>query len=251
MPELNKANRQTCDVDIRILKTMAPFLFFDTANTTTAGLSSDSVYAMAKGSRKIAFQNPIQGTMSIEAQVYPFKLFALLSDGTIETSAAYAEKKTVKCATAGELSLTVPTGAEIKTGTVFAYPAGSFGDEDAAINGTYASGKFTATTASDIAVDSEYDIGYIVTRSTGVKRVTFNNKKLPKDYYITMQTLDKDEEGEYVPFVMTAYKATIQRSFDLSFSSEGDPASVTLNFDLMEDKDGNVLDIIELPDDSE
>ena len=27
MPELNKANRQVCDVDIRVLKTMAPFLF--------------------------------------------------------------------------------------------------------------------------------------------------------------------------------------------------------------------------------
>jgi hypothetical protein len=49
---------------------------------------------------------------------------------------------------------------------------------------------------------------------------------------------------------MTAYKASIQRSFDLSFSSEGDPASVTLTFDLMEDKDGNVMDIIELEDET-
>ena len=251
MPDLNKANRQVCDVDIRILKTMAPFLNFDTANTTTAGLSSDSVYAMSKGSRKIAFQNPIQGTMSIEAQVYPFKMFALLSDGVIETSAAYADIKTVTCETAGELPLTVASGDEIKAGTVFAYPAGSFGDESAAIAGTFASNKFTATTASDIAVGSKYEVGYIVTRNSGVKKVTFNNKKLPKDYYITMKTLDKDEDGVLTPFVMTAYKATIQRSFDLSFSSEGDPASVTLNFDLMEDKEGNVLDIIELTDDAE
>ncbi len=72
MPELNKANRQVCDVDIRVLSTMAPFLYFDTANTTTTGLTADSVYAMAKGTRKIAFQNPLEGTMTIEAQVYPF-----------------------------------------------------------------------------------------------------------------------------------------------------------------------------------
>jgi hypothetical protein len=65
MPELNKANRAVCDVDIRILKDKVPFLKFDTANTTTAGLSGDTVYAMAKGSRKIAFANPIEGTMSI------------------------------------------------------------------------------------------------------------------------------------------------------------------------------------------
>lgn len=298
MPELNKANRQVCDVDIRILKTMAPFLKFDTANTTTAGLTGDSVYAMAKGSRRIAFANPLEGTMTIEAQVYPFKFFSLLSDGVIETSAAYADTQIVTCTKAGELALTVDAGKEIKAGTVFVYPEGQFGDEDAVIVGTFATedayvvadtyvsgttyytessgtyteatgiasftagttyytkvvggaGKFTATTAGDIAVDSKYEVGYIVTRTTGVKRISFNNKKLPKDYFITMKTVDKDEEGLLTPFIMTSYKASIQRSFELSFSSEGDPANVTLTFDLMEDKDGNIFDMVELTDDAE
>lgn len=252
MPELNKANRQVCDVDIRVLKTMAPFLKFDTANTTTAGLSGDSVYAMAKGSRKIAFANPLEGTMTIEAQVYPFKFFSLLSDGVIETTAAYADSQVVKCETEGELSITVENG-EIKAGTVFVYPKGQFGDETAAIAGTFTSGKFTETAASDkkIKAEAEYEVGYIVTRTSGVKKISFNNKKLPKDYYITQKTVDKDEEGLLTPFVMTAYKASIQRNFELSFSSEGDPASVTLTFDLMEDKDGNIFDMIELTDDAE
>ena len=66
-----------------------------------------------------------------------------------------------------------------------------------------------------------------------------------------MSTVDKDENGLLTPFKITAYKATIQRNFELSFSSEGDPASVTATFDLMEDKDGNVLDFIELSEDAE
>ena len=251
MPELNRANRQVCDVDIRILKTMAPFLKFDTANTTTAGLTGDSVYAMAKGSRRIAFANPLEGTMTIEAQVYPFKFFSLLSDGVIETTGAYADTQVVTCKTGGELDLTVDDGKEIKAGTVFVYPEGQFGDEDAVITGTFAENKFTATTTEQIAADSKYEVGFIVTRSTGVKRISFNNKKLPRDYFITMKTLDKDEEGLLTPFLMTAYKASIQRSFELSFSSEGDPASVSLTFDLMEDKDGNILDMVELTDDAE
>lgn len=249
MPELNKANRQVCDVDIRILKTMAPFLNFDTANTTTAGLSGDSVYAMAKGSRRIAFANPLEGTMSIEAQVYPFKFFALLSDGTIETSAAYADKQIVTCATAGSLNLEAKNGT-IQAGTVFVYPEGEFGEESALIEGTFANGKFTATSTDKIASGKKYAVGYIVNRS-GVKKISFNNKNLPKDYYITMKTVDKDEEGMLTPFVMTAYKASIQRNFELSFSSEGDPASVTLSFDLMEDKDGNIFDMVELTEDAE
>lgn len=249
MPELNKANRQVCDVDIRNLKTKAPFLKFDTANTTTAGLSGDSVYAMAKGSRRIAFANPLEGTMTIEAQVYPFKFFSLLSDGVVESSAVYAESKTITAVAGGTLALGVTEGT-VQTGSVFVYPAGQFGDEAAMIEGTYDSGTFTATNAAAIAENETYEVGYIISRTSGVKRITFNNNRLPKDYFITMKTVDKDEDGILTPFVMTAYKASIQRNFELSFSSEGDPASVTLTFDLMEDKDGNIFDMVELVDDA-
>ena len=238
MPDINKANRQVCDVDIRILKTMAPFLFFDTANTTTAGLSGDSVYAMKKGIRAIAFHNPIEGTMTIEAQVMPFKAYSLFSDGVIDNTAAYAVKKTIKCTTAGKLTI-----ENAKAGTVFVYAAGEFGNT--AIAGTYASNEFTATDESAIAVDTNYEVGYIVEKTENVKKVSFNNKKVPKDYYITMSTLDKGEDDSLTPFIITAYKASIQRDFELSFSSEGDPASVTITFDLLEDKDGNVMDMIE------
>lgn len=250
MPELNKANREVCDVDIRILKGKVPFLFFDTANTTTAGLTGDSVFAMAKGSKRIGFQNPIEGTMTVEAQVYPFKFFSLLSDGVIESDAVYATTQTITCATEGELDIAVTSG-DIQAGTVFVYPADKFGDESAAIEGTYTSGKFTETgTEKKILQDSEYKVGYIISRTDGVQRISFSNKRLPKDYFITMSTLDKDEEGMYTPFLITAYKATIQRDFELSFSSEGDPASVTLNFDLLEDKDGNIMDMVELTADA-
>lgn len=255
MPELNKANRQVCDVDIRILKTMMPFLNFETANTTTAGVSSDSVYAMAKGSRKIAFANPLQGTMTIEAQVYPFKLFALLSDGVIDSTAAFATTKVVAAETVSDkavLKITKGENETINAGTVFAYPVDAFGDESARIDGSFADGVFTPTDEdkTKLVAGTEYKVGYVVTR-TGVKKISFNNKNLPKDYYITMKTVDKDEEGMLTPFIMTAYKASIQRNFELSFSSEGDPASVTLTFDLMEDKDGNVLDMVELTDDAQ
>ena len=248
MPDINKANRAVCDVDIRILKDKVPYLFFDTANTTTAGLTSDNVYAMAKGSRKIAFQNPLEATMSITAQVYPFKLLSLMSDGVIESSAVYAEHATVRCATAGELTIDVPTDGTVQAGTVFVFADGDFGG--AAIEGTFAANKFTATTASNIAVGSDYEVAYMISRTSGVKKIVFNNKRMPKDYYITMKTVDKDEDGLLTPFVMTAYKATIQRNFELSFSSEGEPSDITLSFDLNEDKDGNVLDMIELTADA-
>lgn len=250
MAELNKANRQTCDVDIRVAKTKAPFLDFKTANTTTAGLTADTTFAMAKGSKKIAFPNPLDGTMSIEAQVYPFKFFALLSDGVIETTAAYADKQTVTASEAGTLNLTIPSGGTIEAGTVFVYPEDEFGNEAELIEGTFATDTFTASTSGDIQSGASYTVGYIINR-TGVKKISINNKKLPKDYYITQKTIDKDEDDNWTPFLMTAYRAAIKRDFNLSFSSEGDPATVTLNFDLLEDKDGNVFDMVELTEDAE
>ena len=243
MPELNKANRQVCDVDIRVLKTLAPFLFLDTANTTTAGLTGDAVYARAKGLRAIAFHNPLEGTMTVEAQVLPFRVYALFSDGTIESKGVQAVHKTI-VATDSTISIEETSGT-VRAGTVFVYPAGSFGDESAAIAGTFAGGTFTPTETSAITKDAEYEVGYIVDRTTGVKKVSFNNKKVPKDYFITMNTVEKDEEGTLTPYIITAYKAAIERNLELSFSSEGDPASLTITFNLLADKDGNVMDIME------
>lgn len=238
MPDINKANRQVCDVDIRFLSNMAPFLFFDTANSTTVGLTGDSVYAMKKGTRAIAFHNPIEGTMTIEAQVLPFKAYSLFSDNVVDTTAAYAVKKTIACTTGGKLTI---TGA--KAGTVFVFAVGEFGNTP--IGGTYADGTFTATTTGDLVAGTNYEVGYVVEKTANVKKVSFNTQKVPRDCYITMSTLDKGEDGVLTPFIITAYKATIQRSFELAFSSEGDPATVTITFDLLEDKDGNVLDIVE------
>lgn len=233
MANAYKANRQVCDVDIRVLKTLAPFLDFEYANVTTVNLSSDSVYAMGKGARKVPFQNPIEGTMTIEAQVIPFKFYALMADGKIYSDAAYADKVAVTATQAGAVSFQLESGSVV-TGSVFVYPKGDFGDETKAIAGTFAtSGEgtvtntFTATTAADIAADSEYVVAFIHQRDD-VKRVSFNTKALPTDYRITYKTLDKDEEGEYTGFIVTAYKAAIQRNLELSFSSEGDPTTTTL-----------------------
>ena len=250
MADTKRANRQVCDVDIYILKTMAPYLYFDTANTTSTSISADSVYAMAKGTRRIAFQNPMEGTLTIEAQVYPFKFFALLSEGSIETDAAYAVHEEIVADEEGSITLPTVNNGEIITGTVYVYPKGSYGEETAAIEGTFATGKFTATDVSEIVKDTAYEVAYMVNR-TDVKKISFTNKKIPKDYYITMRTLDKDENGVLTPFLITYYKATIQRNFELSFSSEGDPASVTLTFDTLEDKEGRIIDMVELPDDAE
>ena len=232
MPNINKANRQVCDVDIRSLD-RKPVLFFETANTTTQALTGESVYATAKGVKRIAFANPIEGTITIEAQVYPFELYSLISGGVIETADA-------------DGSLKVPANA--MAGSVFVYKNGEFAGTE--IAGTFADGTFTATVEGDIKTGEEYEVGYVATKTSGVKRIAINNSKLPKAYYITMDTEEKDEIEVLSPYKMIFYKAQPQRNFSLSQSSAGDPASITMTFDLLEDKDGNFAEIVEISDEA-
>lgn len=244
MADLNRANRECCDVFINDYVTKKLWLYSDFANTTTAGISSDNVYAYKKGSKSIAFSNPLEGTMSLEFQVHPFKVFALLSDGTLISNAIYPVKKTITCVTEGELDIE----DTVQSGTVFVFPLNEAGGTE--IQGTVVTSesgtKFTATTTGDVAKDESYDVCYYVVKETGVNRISFNNKKIPKAFDITMKTLDKNEQDELVPFLMRAYKATPQRKMDISWSSTGDPASITITFDLADDCDGNFLDMIEI-----
>jgi len=240
--DINRANRQCADLDIREYGTNEPFLYADFCNTTTTGFSGDTVYAMKKGNRAIAFQNPIQGTMEITFQVHPFKIYSLLSDGTIETNAVIPVREVVKATEDGKLT----TKDTPVPGTVFVYNNGDIGG--VAIKGTFANKTFTATNPEDIVADKEYVVCYLFEKTTGVKRVAFNDKKIPKYYRITMETLDKNERGKWVPCLITAYKATPQRNLNLSLSSEGDPATITITFDCMVDENNNVLDIVEIED---
>ena len=178
--------------------------------------------------------------MTIEAQVYPFELYSLMTDGIIESEASYPVRETIKCTTAGEI--TIPAGAV--AGTVFVFASGDFAGKE--ITGTFADGKFTATQASDIAINTEYEVGYIVSKSEKVKKISFNNTKLPKAYYVTMNTVEKDENEVLTPYKIIAYKAQPQRNFELSQSSEGDPSALSMTFDLLETKDGKFVDMVEI-----
>lgn len=239
--DLNMANRQCCDLDIRDYKTKAPWMFADFCNTTTANISADAVYANKKGAKCIKFDNPLEGTITMEFQVSPFRIYAMLSDGEIETSAVIARRESLTGEAGGVLNLTkTPV-----VGSVFAIDPIT----GKTIEGTVADKKFTAKTTSDIVADTTYEVAYLEEKTSGVKKVSFNNKKVPKDFFIQMVTNNRDENGDEVAMRLTAYKASPQRNFEISFASDGDPSSVTLTCDLMTDRDGNVLDMVEILED--
>lgn len=240
MGDINMANRQCCDLDIRDYKTKKPWMFADFCNTTTMGFSSDPVYANKKGQKCIKFDNPLDGTIAMTFQVHPFKIYAMLSDGEIETSGILAQKEVVQGGESGKLTV---EGTPV-AGTVFVYKEDDFGGTE--IKGSFSEKTFTATSTEDIKTNEKYVVGYLEKKETGIKKVSFNNKKIPKYFYVQMSTLDKNEEGELVPMRITCYKGSPQRKLDLSFASDGDPAEITITLDALVDENGDVLDMIEV-----
>ena len=236
--DLNMANRQCCDVHILDYATMKPWTLVDFCNTTTAGFSADAVYANKKGAKDIKFDNPLEGTMKLNFQVHPFQIYALYSDGEIETSALIARRENVAGKAEGKLTLTNTP----KAGTVYAVDP----DTGKIIEGTVSEKEFTATTTSEIKEGTTYEVSYLEEKTAGVKKISFNNKKTPKDFFIQMETVDKDEKGNLVPVRITAYKASPNRTLDLSFSSDGDPAEIEIELSVLQNEDGDVMDIIEI-----
>ena len=239
IPEFNKANRRVCDVHIDALKTGKPFLYLNTANVTTQNISSDSVHALSRGQKAISWQESANGTMTIEAQVLPFKIFAMMSDGVVYNNAVFPKHEVIMAETAGKLTLS----NEPKDGVVFVFKRYDFGG--VRIDGTVSGAEFTANNTNSISVGKRYEVGYYVAKTSGVNRVSFGEKFKVQDYTITMSTLEKDEGGFITPYYMRAYKAVPQRNFELSQSSTGDPATITITFDILRDKRGNYFDIIE------
>ena len=233
-----KANREVCDVQILDYATNELFMEYEFANTTSLNLTSDSVYAMAKGARKIAFNNPLEGEFSITAQVVPFKMYSLYSDHKIDTTGDCYVKKNITCTEAGKLS--IPSAI---AGTVFVTKDGE------KIEGTYADGDFTATDPTKIEMNSEYAVNYMETRTSGVQKIVLNSKRTPKAVKIILQTNDKDEYDNLIPLQITIMKATLRRNLELSFSSEGDPQEITMTFDILEKDADNFVEIIALEDD--
>lgn len=237
----NKANRQCADVDIRDYVTGAPFLFFNTANVVGLDIAGGETYAKAKGRNRIGFSDPMDNSFRIEAQILPIEAYALIADGTIKTDALIAAKKTVKASEAGKLTL-ADVKDTIKAGSVFVYEAGQYGGT--AIEGVSFADK--TISAEGIKANTEYEVAYIIEKASGVKRVALRDDVNTKAYTCTMLTNDKDESDNVTVKQIRVYKAKPKRELSLQFSSEGEPASITINFGVLEDKDGNNIDIVEI-----
>lgn len=240
----NMANRMCCDLDIRDYYTKVPIMKVDFCNTTTYNFTSDTIFAKRNGANYIRFDSPIEGNIDITFQVHPFQVYSLLNGGEVLTDAIIAHHENVIAEENGKLTL---KHSPIM-GSVFVYTDSDFTGEE--IKGSVADTTFTAITSSDIKKGKTYAIGYLEQVNQGVKRISFHNRNYSSVFFIQMITMNKTEDGEDSALRLTAYKCCPKRELEITFSSNDSPAEITMSFECFQDDDENVMDIVELEDES-
>ena len=90
----NFANREVADLMLMDYSTKKMFLNVDWANVTSTSFEGDRVFATGgQGApNRVQFDGSRTGTLTIEAQVYPVKVFQMLSGNDLGTEANFLKR---------------------------------------------------------------------------------------------------------------------------------------------------------------
>lgn len=232
----NMANREVMNLILLDYKTKVPYLNIDFANVSTTNFTANRVYA--KGGwgapNRVGFDGERTGTLQIDTQIMPVKLFALLSGKEIAKMATVLKREELTAAEGG-----ITLSEEPKEGTIQVFAAGD--DCGTPIDGASASGK--KVTAEGIEDGSNYIAYYFTEKASGVQSVRFDASTFPKAFEIHGEMPFKTEDEEDVMCDLTYFKAQPQTTFNLAFQNTGDPTTVSIIFDCYANQDGDIYDM--------
>lgn len=232
----NMANREVMNLVLLDYKTKVPYMKIDFANVSTTNFTANRVYA--KGGwgapNRVGFDGERTGTLQIDTQIMPAKLFALLSGKDIAKTAKVMKREELAAGADG-----LELAEEPKTGTVQVFAASD--DCGTPIDGVTATGK--KVTATGITENQNYIVYYYLDKTTGVQSIKFDADTFPKAFEIRGEMPFKTEDEEDVMCYLAYYKAQPQATFNLAFQNTGDPTTVSITFDCYANQDGDIYEM--------
>lgn len=232
----NFANREVADLMLVDYSTKKLFLNVDWANVTSTSFEGDRVFATGgQGApNRVQFDGSRTGTLTIEAQVYPVKVFQMLSGNDLGTTANFLKREKVTAADTTKLEVS----AEIASTAVQVFKAND--DLGTEITTTGATGKeVTCTVESGV----EY-IVYYYAKQAAAQVVHLDSRHFPKAYRVEGSIPYKTESDDIIEAHPIWYKAAPQAGFELSWQNTGDPVSLTMTFDVLADENGDMFSLI-------
>lgn len=232
---VNFANREVANLLISEYSTGNQFLYVDWANVSSTSFEADRVFATGgQGApNRVQFDSQRTGTLTIEAQVYPAKVFQMLSGNDAATTATYTAREVLTATVSGLTVNGTPSGTTVQV----------FKAEDDCGTMLEVSLADKVVTGEEITEGNQYVV-YYFTNITDATVIRFDSSTFPKAYRVEGDVPFKREDDVIVQSHHIWYKAAPQASFELSWQNTGDPASITLTFDVMADDQGRIYDQI-------
>lgn len=234
----NFANREVADLMLVDYSTKKLFLNVDWANVTSTSFEGDRVFATGgQGApNRVQFDGSRTGTLTIEAQVYPVKVFQMLSGNDLGTTANFLKREKVTCTEAGKLTISTAAG----TTAIQVFKADD--DLGTEITATVTEGG-TEVTVAEATQETAY-IVYYYAKQAAAQVVHLDSRHFPKAYRVEGSIPYKTESDDIIEAHPIWYKAAPQAGFELSWQNTGDPVSLTMTFDILADENGDMFSLI-------
>ena len=230
------------DLTFTNLTTNEPELYIGYANSVQIDLTSDTVYAYAKGAKAVSWDKPLEGTMKISVDLMSFDLMGFIMGSKLsEKATEFYQRETFKLKTADEEVTLSASASEIKDDTVCVYELGADKNSQGAAleTVTYADGKVTMTGG----LEGVTYVVYYMTTKTAKTFMIEAESTLSAFYKLNMITAGKAwADGGKVPMEIEFLKVSPQRALSLTFSAE-EPSSFEVNLDILADGEGNLFEI--------
>lgn len=230
------------DLTFTNLTTNEPELYIGYANSVQIDLTSDTVYAYAKGAKAVSWDKPLEGTMKISVDLMSFDLMGFIMGSKLsEKATEFYQRETFKLKSADEEVTLSASASEIKDDTVCVYELGADKNSQGAAltTATYADGKVTMTGG----LEGVTYVVYYMTTKTAKTFMVAAESTLSAFYKLNMITAGKAwADGGKVPMEIEFLKVAPQRALSLTFSAE-EPSSFEVNLDILADGEGNLFEI--------
>ena len=230
------------DLTFTNLTTNEPELYIGYANSVQIDLTSDTVYAYAKGAKAVSWDKPLEGTMKISVDLMSFDLMGFIMGSKLsEKATEFYQRETFKLKSADEQVTLGASASEIKDGTICVYELGADKNSQGAALETaaYAEGKVTMTGG----LEGKTYVVYYMTTKTAKTFMIEAESTLSAFYKLNMITAGKAwADGGKVPMEIEFLKVSPQRALSLTFSAE-EPSSFEVNLDILADGEGNLFEI--------
>lgn len=237
------ALKDACNVLITSRSTNKPFLYADYLNSCSLSVSSEPVFARAKGVNKITFNGAKTGTFTMETEIFEIKYLALILGGAVSKEAGNFAKRHVGTLTE-EGKITLP---EVPVaGSISAFVLGRDGKEhveEIAVVPT-AEGKELTFAGLD---ESKGKIAvYYLTEVPEATKIKVNDDVDSESFKIEGITAIRNEFNEDELFQLRIFNAKPQTNAELTMSSEN-VSNFSATFDLMVDENNEMIELLMLP----